>query len=161
MVILYGHQSCSRGGGRNAIQDECGVDNNTGCWQPVLQSSVTNVVMNVQTLMVCRALIHILKVTYPFYTPGGLRGIKVTWKVNGSSGIFSFSKNVLVFFYCQHFIMKIFKDTVKLKEFYSEPRYLESIINILLCLLYHFSIYSLIHLIWYFKVNGRYHIFPA
>ena len=74
---------------------------------------------------------------------------------------FFFSKNVLVFFYCQHFIMKIFKDTVKLKEFYSEPRYLESIINILLCLLYHFSIYSLIHLIWYFKVNGRYHIFPA
>lgn len=56
-------------------------------------------------------------------------------KVNGSSGIFSFSKNVLVFFYCQHFIMKIFKDTVKLKEFYSEPRFLESIISILLCLL--------------------------
>lgn len=51
----------------------CGVDNNTGCWQPVLQSSVTNVVMNMQTLMVCKALIHILKVTYPFHTPGGLR----------------------------------------------------------------------------------------
>ena len=63
--------------------------------------------------------------------------LKVTWKVNGSSGIFSFSKNVLVFFYCQHFIMKIFKDRVKLKEFYSEPRFLESIISILLCLLYH------------------------
>ena len=103
--------------------------------------------------MVCKALINMLKVTYPFHTPGGLRDVKVTWKVNDSSGILSFSKNVLAFFYCQHFIMKIFKDTVKLKEFYSEPRYLESIINILLCLLYHLSVYPLIHLIWYFKVN--------
>lgn len=47
--------------------------------------------------------------------------------------------------------MKILKHTVKLKEFYSEPRYLESTINILLSFLYHIpilSIHPLIYLIW-------------
>lgn len=59
---------------------------------------------------------------------------------------FFFSKKCLRGLLLPTFYDEIFKQTVKRRKFYSEPRYLESAINGLLCLLYHLGTRPLIHL---------------